>query len=88
MARKSNIFAENLKKAKQQLEEAEKLAQEARLEEENTLKEAEDSINSILDANEMFCGVILQKQDVVSILQIALETNEKIKIPFKLYFKN
>lgn len=86
MERKTTkIKAEKLA-AKQRLEEFEKLEKEAQDEEAARVQNVEQSIAKICTDNNMFCGIILTKQDIVSVVSLALESNENVRIPFKLYF--
>lgn len=88
MARKSKEINEELKKVQEKLEEVEKLKQEAEAEEKALFEIAETEIKTIADKNDMFCGVILNRDDIVAVVDIALKTGESVKIPFKLYYKS
>jgi uncharacterized DUF497 family protein len=86
MARKSKAVSDELKKAQEKAKQIEQLLELAETEEKNQLEKAEKAIGEIAEKNNLFCGVILTKKDVVSIISLALDSGENIRIPFKLYF--
>lgn len=93
-------MAKNTKAAKKkvtELLEAKKLQEEAIIIAELEVKEAEeeeqkhydDTVKSITDMatkGGFKCGVLLAPEDVVQIVNVALNTMEKIYIPFRLYY--
>ena len=87
MARKIQTIYDEKAKTLKKIEELEQLAQQAEMEEKTMIENAEKQIQGVADSINMFCGVILSKQDIVAIVDLALKTNESVKIPFKLYFK-
>jgi hypothetical protein len=82
-----NAQAKELAEQKERLEATEKLRQEAIKEEQEFLAELTSNINKIGDDNGLFIGIVLSKEDIVSIIDLALRTNESVKIPFNLYLK-
>lgn len=42
--------------------------------------------DKILDENGLFAGIILTKKDLLNIIDVMIQTNESIRIPYKLYF--
>lgn len=84
--RKSTKVKNELALKKKVIEEQE-LILKAELEAE--LKVAEDvekEITRLLEDNNFFCGVILTREDLLKVFELALQTGENVKIPFKLYF--
>lgn len=88
MERKTKKINIEKLEAKKRLEEIEKLEQEAQAEEISKVQSIEQSITKICTDNEMFCGIILTKQDILAIVEIAMQSGENVKIPFKLYFND
>ena len=86
MARKSKVVKEQLEKLKKQEEEISKLMELAETEEKNQLENTEKAVQTIVEKNNLFCGVILSHDDLLSVLRLALQTGENVKIPFRLYF--
>jgi len=74
-----------------QLEEANRIALEMQNEYKKLLEENEKSrliAKTNIDAicnEKYYCGVQLTKEDIVTIIQLAFTTNEKILIPYELY---
>lgn len=88
MARKKKEIKESLKIAQDKLAELERLNKEAEEEEMAQLAQVEADINAITEEKELFCGVILSQDDIVSIVSLALKSGESVKIPFKLYYNS
>ena len=86
MTKKIQTINDQKAEAQKRVEELERLAVEAQQEETNIIQTAENNINDIAKLNGMFCGVILNRTDLVAILDLALKTGESVKIPFRLYF--
>ena len=87
MARKVKVVYDEREKALKKVEELEQLAKEAEAEEKAMIENAEKQIQTVADSVNMFCGVILSRQDIVAVIDLALKSGESVKIPFKLYFK-
>lgn len=87
MARKVIQLQAEQAKIREKEAEIERLAQEAEQEEKNLLETTTNQITELSENSGLFCGVILSKQDLVAIIELALRTNEAVKIPFRLYFK-
>jgi hypothetical protein len=82
--RKTRELVEEAKQAAARLAEIEALREEAIREE----REAMESIKGQIDGlcgEDYFCGVILTHQDLLQIIGLALDNNENIRIPYKLY---
>lgn len=86
MARKSKEVRSEAVKAAEKFKELETLLKEAEDEEKAKLEEVEIKIQELTAVHGMFCGAILQVQDILNIVDLALKTHETIKIPFKLYY--
>jgi hypothetical protein len=86
MARKSKAVQKELKKAQEKAREIERLLEEAEKEDNAKKEAAEKAIKAIEKESDLFCGVILGRDDLLSVLKLMMETGESIKIPFKLYF--
>lgn len=50
------------------------------------LESTKEEISNIIKSKNMFCGIILNKDDIAELVKIAIEANGTIKIPFNLYF--
>lgn len=85
MSKKSNELKEKALELKKQAEEAIALLKQAEEEEAQLIKDTETKIKEIADANNVYCGVILTKEDILGIVSLAIDTNENIKIPFRIY---
>jgi uncharacterized Fe-S cluster-containing protein len=86
MARKSKAVKDELLKKRKQLEEVERLYQEAEAEDANRLDKLKDGIDKMVEAEGLFCGVILTHDDLVNVISVALKTGESVKIPYRLYY--
>lgn len=91
--KKKEILAK-LKEAEERLhqeelkrQEIEKLVEEADKEERDNYELTRSQIQALADEKGFFCGAILQKEDILSLVDIAITSKEKIQIPFNLYFK-
>lgn len=85
--KRKDILSE-MEEAKKRLEEIERLAEEEKQESINLLEETSKQIEDIAKEKDLFCGVILTKDDILQIVSLAIDTKENISIPFKLYFKD
>ncbi|HCY39948.1 MAG TPA: hypothetical protein DHV48_01080 [Prolixibacteraceae bacterium] len=65
-----------------EVERAEKQLEHESLQKTETLKESIDALSA---QNDVFCGVILSHADLLSVLKVALETGESIKIKYNIY---
>lgn len=88
MGRKSNRIKREKRAAQKRLEEMERLEALAIEEELNILKEAEELIADICKDKGLFCGVILSPRDLGNVVELAAQSNESVKIPFRLYFED
>jgi polysaccharide deacetylase 2 family uncharacterized protein YibQ len=86
MARKLKTINTEKLEAQKKLAEIERLELEAQQEEKNILETAAKNIENVCTLNNLFCGVILTHEDLITVLQMALKSGEQIKIPFRLYF--
>ncbi|MFZ4706294.1 MAG: hypothetical protein ACOYMF_09845 [Bacteroidales bacterium] len=78
---------EALEIAVNKVKETQAILEAAHKEEEDILSKATDQINNLLQVNNLFCGAIILKEDLLSIIDLALTSNgEPVTIPFKLYF--
>lgn len=68
-----------------QIEEAEAAAQKAMEEEQALFEQTEKEIKDLCTERGYYCGVILTKENVLQIVQMAIEIKDNIKIPFRLY---
>lgn len=84
--RKSKKVREVVENTTKRLKEVNELLKLAEQEEKQILDDTEINIQELIKEFNLFCGVILTHEDIISILRLALQTNESIKIPFKLYF--
>jgi len=85
MGKKINQLANEKAKAIEKLRELEELENLAKQEEDNLLFRVSDNIKDLCNANKVFCGAILNTNDILAIVKLAIESKELIKIPFKVY---
>lgn len=86
MARKAKEIRDEAVKAAEKFREIERLLKEAEEEEKNKLDDLEKQIQDMTAVHGVFCGVRLTQQDIINIVKLAMETQETISIPFKLYY--
>jgi hypothetical protein len=67
--------------------ELERLIQEAETERTNMIAESEKHIDEFAKGKGLFCGVILDHQNLVAVLDLALRTSEPVKIPARCYLE-
>ena len=72
----------------QKVKEAEESKVRADEEDKQLVISIENQINDLMEDNGLFCGIILTTQDLLGIIQLAIESKENISIPFRLYFKD
>jgi len=87
MARKSKAVSEELKKAQEKARQIEQLLAIAEKEEAEKLENATQQINEICEESNLFCGIVLTTQDLLGVVQLALESKENVTIPFRVYHK-
>lgn len=86
MARKSKEAREELASTLARLEEVKKIQELAEQEEIEILEKMQGKIDSICNANNLFCGYVLDTNGCVSLLKTAIENGGNVRIPYKLYF--
>lgn len=87
--RKSKTTKEELRKTEEKLKEIEELNRLAENEDQEKLISISGQILQIASDNEMFCGVILTKKDILAIVDLAMRSkDETVSIPFQVYFKD
>jgi hypothetical protein len=90
---KFNIMAKSKtirKKLEDSIAVAKKIEEELKQveqEEKEMLDEVRKQIETLCEEHELVCGIVLTKGDIVKIIELALQTNENITIPFNLYTK-
>lgn len=84
MSKTKEIRAE-LTQQYQRQSEIEALLVVAQKEELAIIDTMKDHINSLSSENGLFIGVILTPEDILGIVQLAMERKENIKIPFNIY---
>ena len=85
-SKKTKEISENYQKALDNTNEIAKILNEAHEEDLKFLESKREEVTTILDDNNIFCGVILDTATILEILKLHIETNEPVKIPFNLYF--
>ena len=88
MARKSKEKTATADAMRKQLERIQAEAEQEQQAEIRVLEDTEKQINEIIGKEDLFCGVILTPQDVLSVVEMAMTVKENIKIPFKLYYND
>lgn len=74
-------------KAKQQIGELEAYIKKYEQENDNIIANAETQVKKICEKNNLFCGIVLTKELLLQLIDMALTTDENILVPFKIYFK-
>lgn len=77
---------EELLKIQEKLRETEELLKLAGEERENLRLDLLKQINDLAESNNMFCGIILDTNNLLAVIQMAITSKENIKIPIQLYF--
>jgi len=72
----------------QKVKETEELKIKADEEDKQLVESVENKIKTLTEDSGLFCGVILSTQDLLTVIQLAIESKENISIPFRLYFKD
>jgi aspartokinase len=88
MVRKTKQINEELTAQATKLQELQKLKEEAEKEEKEKIESVTKQVEQIGIDNGMFIGVILTKQDLLAVLDMALSTGENVTIPARAYFKD
>lgn len=86
MARKKKEVIKVLEITERKYNETLELLKLAEQEEKEILETVEKTINELIEANEIFCGVVLSPQDLGKIVELAASSKENIRIPYRLYF--
>lgn len=88
MSRKSlKVQKEYEKLAKEAQEALEKLEEENKKEKE-FLATLTEEINQRMEKEDLFCGVVIGKEDAINIIKLLMEGKDSVKIPFNLYYNN
>jgi hypothetical protein len=88
MARKIIALNEEVKKAQEKLAEIERLKIEAEKEETILLESVTNQINELQTTNNVFVGMTITRQDLLAIVDIALQSGENVKVPFRVYIND
>lgn len=86
--RKSKLIAAQVDKALVEFRRVNKAKEQAEATEALVLENTKAAIDELCKKEDLYCGVILSKEDLVAVLQIMLATNEQVKIDFRLYHKD
>lgn len=87
MARKSKQASEKLEEVQKELERLQAEKELADQQEQELIDNTKKAIDGECEEAGLYCGVILTPEDVLAIVQLAIQTKENIKIPYNLYFK-
>jgi len=68
-----------------QLQEGEQQRREAAEKIAMLREKVEESISSLASEAGFFCGVVLDHDNLLKVIDIAFKTRDKVKIPFQLY---
>jgi hypothetical protein len=88
MTRKIIALNEEVKKAQEKLAEIERLKIEAEKEETILLESVTYQINELQTTNNVFVGMTITRQDLLAIVDIALQSGENVKVPFRVYIND
>lgn len=89
-AKKIAIRTQNIAKQKfTKLKEVEQILEEAKKEEAEHIQTIKDKINSILKEENLFCGVILTPDDIISVVKVAMgNKGEDVQISYNLWYND
>jgi predicted nuclease with TOPRIM domain len=89
---KANKIIEKLNKEQEELKARFEASVDNLKKIEDKEKELTDATRKLIDdeceKNEMFCGVILAKDDILTILDLHMTTGEPVSVPYAIYFKH
>jgi hypothetical protein len=85
MKRKVKTLAEETRKQVEKLKEIEELLKLAQQEELDKIESVTKQIETICSTGDVFCGVILTVEDLLSVIRMAIQSKESVKIPFRIY---
>lgn len=88
MTRKSVNAIKAFKEAEAKLNEAREEAIKAQEEEKKLLENTKEQIKDVCKEHNIFCGIVLSKQDLLNIIELAITKKEEIKIEFQLYMND
>jgi hypothetical protein len=88
MKRKVKTLAEETRKQVEKLKEIEELLKLAQQEETEKIESVTSQINVLCEENNLFCGVILSVDDLLAVVKMAIQSKERIEIPFRIYPKD
>ena len=83
--RKVKTLVEETQKQVDKLKEIQELLELAKKEETEKIESVIKQIEMLCKQNDVFCGVILTSDDLVSVIKMAIQSKENIKIPFRIY---
>ena len=86
--RKSKIVAESAEDVSKKLQDLQATYDVAIKEEEEIRSTTTATIKELAESNNFFCGVIINKADLLKITELMIDTQEQIKIPFQLYYND
>ncbi len=78
----------NVSELYEKISEIEKTRMKALTELSKLQSETKNAISDIAEKAGFFCGVVIDTQNLLEIVKIAIESKEKVQIPFQLYPKN
>ena len=88
MKRKVKTLTDEARAKVEQLKEIEELLKLAQEEEKEKIEDVTKQINKLCEDNNLFCGVILTTDDLISVIRMAIQSKENVTIPFRIYVKD
>ena len=88
MKRKVKTLTDQARAKVEQLKEIEELLKLAQEEEKEKIEDVTKQINKLCEDNNLFCGVILTTDDLISVIRMAIQSKENVTIPFRIYVKD
>lgn len=88
MKKKSKIVREESLSLQSRLEEVNQLLEEALAEEKEKEETLSATLTDLCEEQGYFCGVVLTPEDVATVVALAIQSKENIRIPFRLYSKD
>ncbi len=85
--RKSQVAKNEAEKALARLKEIEELRALAEAEENAKVDAVKENIDAMCKEHGLYCGVILNAEQISQIVKLAIETKESVKIGYQIYFE-
>lgn len=88
--RKSRTVKQEADQILERLKEVQELQQLAEQEEKEILEATQEQIKTLCEDNNLFCGIIITTDDLLTIVKtkLSIDPKDSIRIPFRLYYND